>query len=359
MDILVQMKRRNSFAFVACAVLGTTLGAQSSALSNDLRGQSATATASDGKSPARTVDAGPEDSKSLEPIEHPLEYPTEAKEKGIQGKVVLKVSISEAGIVESAEGVNGDPILTKAAIAAVKQWKFKPFIKNGKAVRVLTNLPVNFALPSQSRPTTVEPVKIVKAIYPKKAEQEEIQGQVVIRAFLNENGDVGKMEVVDSTDAVFNQSAFDAVKQWKFKPYFDHGKAVPVAVKLPVDFALPDNIVDKRSWADEYNKDEPTQDPSKRPHFQAGARTIYLIHRVDPVYPWQAKNTHTQGLVQLHAIIGKEGRIEDLKVVSGDHALVKAAIGAVRQWRYEPYSVDGEPLEIDTDIEVHFALGIR
>lgn len=75
------------------------------------------------------------DSKTLEQIEHPLAYPPEALEKGIQGKVVVKVSILETGAVESVEPVSGDPILTNAAVEAVKQWKFKPFIRDGKAIK--------------------------------------------------------------------------------------------------------------------------------------------------------------------------------------------------------------------------------
>lgn len=63
-----------------------------------------------------------------------------------------------------------------------------------------------------------------------------------------------------------------------------------------------------------------------------------------------------EGVVRLHAIIGKDGAIRDLSVVSGDALLTDAAMKAVRQWRYEPTLLNGEPVEVDTIIDVIFSL---
>ncbi len=79
-----------------------------------------------------------------------------------------------------------------------------------------------------------------------------------------------------------------------------------------------------------------------------------LIKRVQPKYPPAALATHTQGAVQIEAIINKEGNVTNLKVLSGDPVLAKAAVDAVRQWRYKPYYLDGEPVEIETQITVNF-----
>ena len=79
-----------------------------------------------------------------------------------------------------------------------------------------------------------------------------------------------------------------------------------------------------------------------------------LIKRVQPKYPPAALATHTQGAVQIDAIINKEGNVTNLKVLSGDPVLAKAAVDAVRQWRYKPYYLDGEPVEIETQITVNF-----
>jgi periplasmic protein TonB len=81
-----------------------------------------------------------------------------------------------------------------------------------------------------------------------------------------------------------------------------------------------------------------------------------LIKRVQPIYPPTALAMRTQGVVQLEATINKEGSITNLKTVSGDPVLARAAAAAVKQWRYKPYYLDGEPVEIQTQITVNFKL---
>jgi periplasmic protein TonB len=81
-----------------------------------------------------------------------------------------------------------------------------------------------------------------------------------------------------------------------------------------------------------------------------------LTSRVEPRYPVIAIQTRTEGTVLLHAIISRDGRITALEVVSGPPLLVKAALDAVRQWRYRPTYLGGEPVEVDTSITVIFRL---
>lgn len=82
----------------------------------------------------------------------------------------------------------------------------------------------------------------------------------------------------------------------------------------------------------------------------------YLVHRVEPVYPALAKAARIQGPVRLQAIISKQGTIENLQVLLGHPMLVTAAVEAVRQWRYRPYILNGEPVEVETEITVNFVL---
>jgi len=81
-----------------------------------------------------------------------------------------------------------------------------------------------------------------------------------------------------------------------------------------------------------------------------------LIQQVQPVYPPMAKIARVQGPVVLQAVISKQGTIENLRVVSGHPMLIQAAIDAVKQWRYKPYQLSGEPVEVDTQITVNFNL---
>jgi protein TonB len=76
-----------------------------------------------------------------------------------------------------------------------------------------------------------------------------------------------------------------------------------------------------------------------------------LIKRVEPVYP---PDVQTEGTVQLHAIIGTDGSVLSVEYRSGPSELVQAAMDAVRQWRYRPFLLNGERVEVDTTIEVTF-----
>ena len=94
-----------------------------------------------------------------------------------------------------------------------------------------------------------------------------------------------------------------------------------------------------------------------RMRVSSGVTAGLLLKRVEPTYPALAKTARVQGVVVLHAIISKTGTIEGLTLMSGPAMLAPAAIDAVKQWRYKPYLLNGDPIELDTTVEVHFNLG--
>jgi len=81
-----------------------------------------------------------------------------------------------------------------------------------------------------------------------------------------------------------------------------------------------------------------------------------LIRKVQPVYPPLAKQARIQGTVRFTAIIGKDGTIQNLQLVSGHPLLLEAARSAVSQWQYKPTLLNGEPVEVVTQIDVNFTL---
>jgi protein TonB len=87
-----------------------------------------------------------------------------------------------------------------------------------------------------------------------------------------------------------------------------------------------------------------------------GTSTGLLLHKVNPIYPSAARRAGVQGTVVLQAEISKEGRIVNLRLISGPEELAPAAIGAVQQWRYRPYMLKGNPVEVETLIQVNFVL---
>jgi len=96
------------------------------------------------------------------------------------------------------------------------------------------------------------------------------------------------------------------------------------------------------------------QNPAK---IQASVRAAKLIYAVRPIYPPEAKVAGVQGVVVLHAMIGRDGAIHKLSYVRGPEPLSRAAIDAVKYWRYSPTMLNGQPVDVDTCITVTFNLG--
>jgi protein TonB len=99
---------------------------------------------------------------------------------------------------------------------------------------------------------------------------------------------------------------------------------------------------------------EPT--PVKRIRVASRVVEANLIHDVPPQYPPEAGRARLEGAVVLMALIGQDGSVKDVRVESGLPILAQAAIDAVKQWRYKPYLIDGEPVEVDSRITINFTL---
>ena len=108
---------------------------------------------------------------------------------------------------------------------------------------------------------------------------------------------------------------------------------------------LPPNLVDDHG---------PSVKPSGPKRITSQLSEGQLVNRVEPVYPHIAAISGIQGQVKLHAIIGRDGRIQSLNLISGHPLLAHAALEAVEQWRYRPYVLNGEAVEVETLITVNF-----
>ena len=95
----------------------------------------------------------------------------------------------------------------------------------------------------------------------------------------------------------------------------------------------------------------------KKVNISAGVAVGMLLQKTQPVYPPIAKAARVSGTVVLQATISKTGTIENLRVVSGPAMLQQAAMDAVKTWRYRPYLLNNEPVEVETTVNVIFTLG--
>lgn len=208
------------------------------------------------------------------------EYPPLARQARIQGQVILKAHISKTGDVENLQLVSGHPMLAPAAIDAVKQWKYRPFVLNGEPVKVETNVTVNFTLADKpaaedgagdvpggvpggipggmgsgvvgtvsNAPNGAKRVRVSSGVaqgllltkvapqYPADAREQHIQGVVVLRAMIDKEGNVANVQLITGPSDLA-PAAIEAVKQWKYKPYLLNGTPVEVDTQIQVNFTL-------------------------------------------------------------------------------------------------------------------------
>jgi TonB family protein len=133
-----------------------------------------------------------------------------------------------------------------------------------------------------------------------------------------------------------------------------HGQAEESAPPLPSPLAVAsanDSTLSGLMSSASTNVPKPTLATVR---ISQGVSQGLLIKRVQPKYPQAALAVRAQGAVQIEATINKDGNVTNLKVLSGDPVLARAALEAVHQWRYKPYYLDGAPVEIQTQITVNF-----
>jgi len=316
-------------------------------------------------------------------------YPPLARQARIQGTVFLKIIISKEGDVRDAQLVSGHPMLAPAAIAAVKQWKYRPYTQDGDPVEIATSVRVDFrmaddpqpkmivgdaagpdAAPAVSIPDTDVPEAVMRGqridkfdpVYPQIAIEQGIQGTVVLKARVNLHGDVEGVSGVEG-DPVLVAAAIEAVKHWKYKPYLSSdGYAMPVVTNVTFNFNLATGSVLEPAVAMPSLPKEaalasvPGPVRPQRVRVSAGVMQGLLRTKVDPEYPADAKAQHIQGTVRLRVNIDREGNVYRVELISGDALLEPAAINAVLEWKYRPFLLNGEAMEVESEVQVNFAL---
>jgi len=198
------------------------------------------------------------------------QYTAEAMRARVQGAVTLECVVQPDGTVGEARVTKAlEPGLDREAIKAVKQWRFKPGTKDGKAVPVRVTLEMAFTL----RDTPTQPlfpvrplvpggesskgqplaagvykpgdgvsapvmVKEVRPQYNPEAMRAKIEGSVTLECVVQIDGAVGEVHVTKSLDPGLDEEAIKAVKQWRFEPGTKDGKPVPVRITLEMTFTL-------------------------------------------------------------------------------------------------------------------------
>jgi TonB family protein len=180
----------------------------------------------------------------------------------------------------------------------------------------------------------------VEPVYPPLAKQARIQGAVVLSAIIGKDGHVRDLKLVQGHPLLV-PAALDAVRNWVYRPTTINGEATEVRTEININFNLPPD------------ENAPTV---KRIRVGGNVEAANLVTQVAPHYPAEAKQSGIQGAVKLQGLIGKDGHVQDLQVLSGEPVLAEAAVEAVKQWVYRPTLLSGEPVEVQTTIDVNFTL---
>jgi TonB family protein len=285
--------------------------------------------------------------KKVEPV-----YPDEARKNGVQGVVILEAKIGERGQVIDAMILRSVPQLDQAAIDALKQWVYEPMTLNGKPIKTLITVTVRFKLDEKDIEKFAEgavkvtdaipPPKLIKKmnpVYPEAARQAGVEGVVILEARIDVEGRVKNVRILRSVP-LLDQAAIDAVRQWVYTPMIIDGQPKEAIFTITVRFNL--NGKGKKDAEGKTSTGDvliPT-----------------LIKKVDPVYPEAARQAGVQGLVLLEATTDEKGNVAAIRVLQSIPELDQAAIDALKQWKYEPFIIEGKPKGVVFTVTIQFKL---
>lgn len=187
-------------------------------------------------------------------------------------------------------------------------------------------------------------------IYPAEAKEQNIEGKVIVKVFLDEKGEVANTEILKSDNKLLEQSAIDAIEKTKFTPGMAKGENVKTQIVIPIVFKL-DGQGSSDNKENKYPKylQEVDEYPVPVGGFQVLAQNI--------VYPKNEKEKGVQGQVIVRALISESGEVIKTEVVKGvNAALDKAALDAINKTKFTPAKKDGKEVKAQVQIPITFKL---
>ena len=301
----------------------------------------------------------------------PVSYPYEARRKGIQGTVTLELRMDSTGSVIDAHVIGGPDELRRAALESVLQWHFTRDMGASRVVNIsfqapppATGAPESGRLPVPAAQDKPAPGLEQFAKVQRPSENLTIKGlnvsgfsdqaraELLSRIGIHEGDTLGREALAKIQAAVreFDEHATFGIR------LMGSDSAV-ITISAPGASSVPrggvlGGIIGSVPAPAPAGPPVPSDAVKVPGSIQSGQ----IVQQPRPVYPALAKQARIQGTVKLSAWIAKDGTVARLEVLSGHPLLVPAALDAVRQWVYQPYQVDGKPVDVLTDIDVNFTL---
>lgn len=288
----------------------------------------------------------------------PVAYPEPARSNGVQGTVAVEVVLDAAGNVSEARIVSGPQELRKAAQQSVLQWHFK-----GDVAGTTRQVNITFQLQSESKPvaggSTVATVTGTAGppnpTAPRKSSKNPDQAPQAQAALAAPAAHTLKSITVLGLSDQMKSELLSRLPVREGDPLSPESQSrVSQAVK-EFDEHLKINITILPA-GDATMLIATPETPPTQIKIGGNVQQTKLISQPHPVYPPDAKAARIQGVVKLQATIGKDGTVQNLEVISGHPLLVQAALDAVKQWVYQTTLLNGNPVEVVTQIDVNFTL---
>jgi TonB family protein len=312
-----------------------------------------------------------------------VSYPEAALKQGVQGTVVVEVKLDANGNVSDAHVVGGPDELRNAALQSVLQWHLmKNLAGSTRQVSISFRLPDSVPTGAPAAASGVgggvyrvgggitAPVLVEKKV-PEPAQAaggqatpqpawvgRTLKGIVVLGLSDQARADLLSQLPVHEGDTLSAESLQNVTRAAKA---FDEHLVVHVVLggnsEAALGIALAGGTAAGTMTA---ILPAPSADanatPPSRIRVGGNVQQTKLVFQPRPTYPPEAKLAHIQGVVKLNAIIGKDGAVQNLEVISGHPLLVQSALESVRQWVYQPTLLNGQPVEVMTEIDVNYTL---
>jgi TonB family protein len=294
------------------------------------------------------------------------DYTEEARKAKYQGTVLLYIEVDPSGKatnirVQRSLGLG----LDEKAIEAVKQWKFKPGYRDGNPVPVSATIEVNFRL--LDNPETAVVGGGVYRVGGEVVSGSPWVGRTLKGISVSGLSDQARADLlaqlpVHEGDTLSVESLSNVVRV--ARGFDEHLLVLPMLVgnsEAALGIMLPGGTTPGTTTVTTVRTMQAPSagadaNPPSRIRVGGNVQQNLLVSQPHPVYPLEAKQARIQGVVKLNATIAKDGTMQHLEVISGHPLLIPAALDAVRQWVYKPTLLNGQPVEVMSEIEVNFTL---
>jgi TonB family protein len=256
-------------------------------------------------------------------------YLPAALRNGVQGTVSVQVKLDSTGEVSDAQVLSGPEELRKPVLQSVLQWHFAPSLGGTtRTIEIAFTAPKSASAPAPgaTTPAIVQPGK-VRSIQVQDLSQ-QATAELLASLPIHEGDEWNPESAQRATEAV---RAFDEhfwIRQQSMSQSPDGGVQLDLVIsQAPGRIKVGGNV-----------------------------QSAMIVRKMPPVYPAAAKAAGIQGNVHLSAIVGEDGTVQELTVLDGPPELTQAAMDAVKQWVYKPTLLNGNPIQVQTTIDINFTL---